>query len=238
MKTLTIIVPCYNESLNIPLIINRFKEAVGQRPGIEVFLVNNGSTDNSAQILSDAIAQKENHLFKVVTIPVNQGYGYGILKGLEEAKSDILAWTHADMQTDPQDVIRGLDLFLKNSNDKTFIKGKRKNRRILEAFFTFGMQIFALFAIKTYLDDINAQPKIFSRKFYQEYLLGKAPHDFSLDLFALLMAKKNNYDLQAFPVFFAKRHAGEAKGGGSWKTRIKLIKRTVAYILELRKRQD
>lgn len=235
MRNLSIVVPCYNESGNILLIINKFIEAIGTRTDIEVLLVNNGSTDNSAEVFAAAIKSQPTMHFKVVNVPVNKGYGHGVLTGLQEASGDVLAWTHADMQTDPLDAVKGFEVYLKSSEKNVFIKGKRRQRRLLESIFTFGMQIVALFALKTYLDDINAQPKIFSRSFYEGYIKGKAPLDFSLDLFVLFTAKTNHLQILEIPVIFGKRHAGEAKGGGSWKTRIKLIKRTLHYIFELKK---
>lgn len=48
---LSIVVPCYNEEENIPLILERFGEIM-TRDDIEVILVDNGSTDNSAQVLA------------------------------------------------------------------------------------------------------------------------------------------------------------------------------------------
>jgi hypothetical protein len=41
--------------------------------------------------------------------------------------------------------------------------------------------------------------------------------------------------VQSFPVFFAKREFGEPKGGGNLTVKYKLMKRTFAYILQLRK---
>ena len=232
-KKLSIIVPCYNESKNIPLIISAFKKAVGTRQNIEVILVNNGSNDDSAEVFKSQLAEEKN--FKLVNLEKNQGYGFGILSGLEAAAGDVLSWTHADMQTDPNDVIRGFDFYLQHKDAEFFIKGKRKNRAALEFLFTFGMQVIASLALKTYLDDINAQPKIFSRKFYEKFIKNKAPYDFSLDLFVLYKARKNSLKIKEIEVNFAKRMHGEAKGGGSWKTRIKLIKRTFSYIFKLRK---
>jgi len=234
-KKLSIAVPCYNEVKNVPLIIEAFKKAVANRKNIEVILVNNGSTDDSANVFEAALSKEENGIFKLVNVVKNQGYGFGILSGLEAASGDVLAWTHADMQTDPADVIKGFDLYLAQGNTETFIKGKRKNRAALEFLFTFGMQMVASLALKTYLDDINAQPKIFSKNFYEKFIKNQAPKDFSLDLFVLYTAKKQGLKIKEIEVNFAKRMFGEAKGGGSWKTRIKLIKRTFSYIIELRK---
>lgn len=221
---LSVIVPCYNERENIPLIASHFSKIMSKREDIEVILVNNGSNDGS----SEEFAKLQG--FKIVEVPVNKGYGFGILSGLNEANGRLLCWTHADMQTNPNDILKALEIYEEN----TIIKGKRKNRRLMEAFFTFGMQLVTFFVLKYYLDDINAQPKLFSRKFYEEFIKKKAPHDFSLDLFLLLKAKQNNIKIKDFPVFFNKRMHGEAKGGGSFKTRIKLIKRTLSYIFEMR----
>ncbi|MDG1436740.1 MAG: hypothetical protein P8P83_03015 [Rickettsiaceae bacterium] len=147
----------------------------------------------------------------------------------------MLAWTHADMQTDPADVIKALDLYNDSKDDLLIIKGRRKNRKLVESFFTFGMQIVVFLLLKTYLNDINAQLKLFSRKFYEKYIQNKAPKDFSLDLYLLYQAKINKYKILEIPVYFKDRIHGEAKGGGSFKTRVKLIVRTFKYIFKTRK---
>lgn len=230
---LSIAIPCYNEALNIPLIVPRLREIMAGRDDIEVLLVDNGSKDNTADVLRHEL--REGDAIRAVTVPVNQGYGYGILQGLEAASGDVLAWTHADMQTDPRDVLTAFDLYKEHTGQKVIVKGRRRNRRLLETFFTFGMQLVASAALGVRLDDVNAQPKLFSRAFYQEFIANRAPHDFSLDLYLLYQARMHNYRILEVPVYFAKRLHGEAKGGGSWKTRIKLIKRTFAYIFDLRR---
>lgn len=233
--TLSIVIPCYNESDNIKLILDKLKKAIGSRRDIEVIFVDNGSTDNSSDIFKEMIPPVDSDIFKVCHIKVNQGYGFGITSGLNIAQADILAWTHADMQTDPVDVIKSFDLMTINMKKNIIIKGKRKHRKFIERIFTFGMQIVVYLFLKIYLDDINAQPKVFRREFYENYIKEDAPKDFSLDLFLLYIAKIHNYEIISIPVFFNKRLFGEAKGGGSMRTRFKLIKRTFKYIIELTK---
>lgn len=230
---LAIIIPCYNERDNLPLIVSRLREAVGSRTDVEVVLVDNGSTDGSDNVLASLLAGED--FIRSVKVPQNQGYGYGILYGLQATEAENLSWTHADMQTDPKDVLTAYDLLQAHAGQDVIVKGRRMNRKWLEAFFTFGMQIVASLALGVKLDDVNAQPKVFSRRFYQSFISTKAPYDFSLDLFLLYQAKMNGYKTLEVPVIFANRLHGEAKGGGSWKTRIKLIKRTFAYIFELRR---
>ncbi|WP_176086407.1 glycosyltransferase family 2 protein [Martelella sp. HB161492] len=229
---LAIIIPSYNESQNIPLIVSRLRETIGQRSDVEVILVDNGSTDNSQQVLAAELNEKD--FIRSIHVPVNQGYGYGILSGLAASDADVLAWTHADMQTDPYDVIKAFDLLSAQADAKIIVKGKRQNRKKLEEFFTFGMQLVASMVLGVHLSDVNAQPKVFTRPFYETFVKERAPHDFSLDLFLLYQAVTNGYKILEVPVFFAERRFGEAKGGGNWKTRIKLIRRTFAYIFEFR----
>lgn len=232
-KNLSIIVPCYNEEKNIPLIIGKFKELLEKRDDVEVLLVNNGSTDNSRFVFEESL--KNEYKIILVNVEKNQGYGYGILSGLKNSKGKVLAWTHADLQTDPEDVLKAYELYLNKKNDdkEIFVKGKRKNRNQFDEFFTWGMQIIASLLLKERLDDINAQPKLFSRKFYDEIVEG-APHDFSLDLYFLYYAKKKS-TMYELPVFFNKRIYGEAKGGGTLKGKYRLIKRTLKYMIELRR---
>lgn len=233
---LSIAIPCYNESENIKYIIEQLKQAIGDRRDVEVILVDNGSTDGSSEVFKKELATADSRIFKICEVKINRGYGFGIQSGLGMARGDILSWTHADMQTDPADVLKAYDVIRGCENKNIVVKGKRKNRRIAERFFTFGMQIAAFMFLNVYLDDINAQPKAFTRDFYEKYIKNGAPYDFSLDLFLLYMAKLSGYEIISIPVFFNKRLYGQAKGGGSMKTRIKLIRRTFKYIHELSKK--
>lgn len=233
MSILSVIIPCYNEACNIPLIFTRLQETLCERNDVEIILVNNGSQDTSSAVFAQEMARGDSR-FRVVTVPVNRGYGYGITQGLEAASGDVLAWTHADMQTDPKDVLTAFDLYCSLPSSEYIVKGKRCNRQLLETIFTFGMQIVASWALSVKLGDVNAQPKLFSRNFYNKYIRDGAPKDFSLDLYLLYQARKNGIKIVTVPVVFAKRQHGEAKGGGSWKTRIKLIQRTFFYIFQLR----
>ena len=229
---LSIVVPCYNEAENIPLILERFDEVI-KTDEVEVILVNNGSTDNSAEVLDELLP---NYCFaRTVFVPVNQGYGYGILQGLNDAEGDYIGWTHADMQTDPADVLKALDI-INNSEDKNiYVKGNRKGRPAFDQFFTWGMGIFETIYFKTPMDDINAQPNIFPKGFYEGW--DNPPYDFSLDLFAVYTAKKAGLFVVRFPVLFPERIHGESKwNNDGLKSKWKFIKRTLQFSKKLKHR--
>ena len=233
---MSIVIPCYNEAESLPFIYKRIIELVDNRSDLEFILVNNGSKDSSKTVFQKMQTKFACSHIRVVEVVENKGYGFGVLSGLKSATGSILAWTHADLQTEINDVLIAFESYKNSRVVDIFVKGKRRNRRMSEAFFTFGMQIITFFALGVYLDDINAQPKLFTRSFYTDYLLDNPPLDFSLDLFALYQANKY-CEIVEVPVSFKKRQFGEAKGGGGdVRTRIKLINRTFKYIFEFRRR--
>lgn len=231
MPTISIVIPCYNEAKNIPLILQRFNTAITNHP-IEVILVNNGSFDESEQVLQTLLP---NYPFaRTVKIEKNQGYGYGILFGLKHANSDFIGWTHADLQTDPADVIRAFELIqMANLSPHIFLKGLRKQRPLFDVFFTTGMSIFETLYLKTKLWDINAQPTIFHCGFYEQWR--NPPHDFSLDLYALYTARKHKLSIIRFPVLFPKRIHGTSSWNTGLAAKWKFIKRTIEYSIRLKK---
>lgn len=225
----SIVIPCYNEEENLELLLNSIQPLSNKN--LQIIIVDNGSTDNSSKALKTLSQKIPIKNLKIVSVKDNLGYGDGIIKGLNQADGTFLGWTHADLQTDINDIITGFNL-IKGSSEKTIIKGKRTNRGIFDNIFTILMSIICTIILKKSFSDINAQPKIFRQSFYLK-IKEEAPTDFSLDLYLLFMAKKLKYDIIDFPVFFNKRLHGEAKGGGSIKTKLKLSIRTFSYILDI-----
>ena len=225
---LSIVVPCYNEEENIPLILKRFDEVI-QRDDIEVILVNNGSTDNSAQVLTELVPKYA--FARTTLVEVNQGYGYGILQGLRQCTGEYIGWTHADMQTDPADILKALDI-IEQQNGLVFVKGNRKGRPLFDVFFTAGMSLFETCYLHEKLYDINAQPNIFPKMFYDSW--ENPPYDFSLDLYALYMARKKKLRVIRFPVLFPERIHGESKWNTGLKSKWKFIKRTIDFSIKLK----
>lgn len=234
---LSIIIPCYNEAKNIPLLFERCKLLIRKQKKIEIILVNNGSQDYSRQVFNEYFVHHPQ--IKIIHLSVNKGYGYGILCGLKKARGEVLCWTHADMQTDLLDVIRGYQLYLtqkdsEKGEEEVIVKGLCKNRPWQDSFFMLLMSASVWLFLKIKIFDINAQPKIFSRHFYEKFLRTGAPQDFSLDLFLLYQARKHKITILNVPVHFNHRLYGEAQGlGGSLKNKLRLIRRAVRYIYRM-----
>lgn len=230
---LSIVVPCYNESENIPKLLAAYAEVI-TRNDLEIILVNNGSTDETTQVLTQLLPRYESFL-KVVTVPVNQGYGFGILEGLRAATGEFIGWTHGDLQTPPRDVIQALSIIEeKNSRPTLYVKGNRNGRPLFDEFFTVGMSIFESLYLGTKLSDINAQPNIFHKSFFARW--DNPPHDFSLDLYVFYLARKQGLEIIRFTVPFLKRQHGSSKWNTGILAKWKFIKRTIKFSVELKKR--
>jgi len=232
----SIVIPCFNEAETIALLLQSLKEIVPNSSyNIEIIIVDGCSTDSTPKILEKAFLDLDHDIFSLVLMKERLGYGNDIMEGLRRSRYEYMSWTHADLQTDPSDVIKGINLLKLVHSEKIIIKGERKSRKILDVILTFAMQVVVFLVLRVNLSDINAQPKIFPRRFYDNILEKEAPTDFSLDLFLLYQAKKNKYEIISFPVEFKKRQLGIAKGGGgSLVNRWNLIKRTLKYIFKLR----
>ncbi|HIF36754.1 MAG TPA: glycosyltransferase [Candidatus Thioglobus sp.] len=228
----SLIIPCYNESKSIPQLLESCQTAF-EKQDVEVIIVDNGSIDNTQEVLSDILA---NYSFiKLVTVKENIGYGNGILQGLNSASGEIIGWTHADLQTNPADINSALTFFEQSNNIETiFVKGERYGRSITDVFFTIGMALFESVLMRTWMWDINAQPTLFHKSFFESWV--EPPNDFSLDLFAYFIAKKKGFVIKRFPVLFSERMHGVSSWNISWSNKYKFIKRTLQFSFLLNQR--
>ena len=230
MINLSIVIPCFNEAKSLPKLVKDFSKKL-KRKDVELILVNNGSNDSSETILLNL--KKNYNFLKTIRLKKNNGYGNGILQGLKKAKGQYISWTHADLQTDPYDVIIGFEKFKKELSPKIFIKGNRLGRPFKDVVFTIGMSIFETILLKNFFWDVNAQPNIFHKNFFN--MLEKIPLDFSFDLFFYFNAKKKKLKILRFPVKYPQRKFGVSHWNTDFKNKMKFIKRTIKYSFQLKK---
>ena len=222
---LTLVVPCYNEKDNLNKIIRKCQIITSNHP-IKFILVDNGSTDGSHEIFN----KLNNDKIKIHFVKKNVGYGHGILEGLKLSKSQFVGWTHADLQTDIEDVILSLKFIKKDEN--IFIKGLRKGRGFSDNVLTFLMSVLETIIFQTFLWDINSQPTIFNKKLL--VLSSNPPHNFMLDLFFYVNAKKFKFKIKRFNVNFYKRQFGQSKWNYNFKNKFITIVQAIIYSINLR----
>ena len=225
----SLILPCYNEAKNLEHLADRLVQVADLTQG-EIVLVNNGSSDNTLNIIQSLANAHD--CIKAVHVEVNKGYGNGIVSGLRAATGNILGYTHADAQTDPMDAVAGFhQLRARPNQEQVLVKGHRRNRHWFDAIFTVGMGLIESALFQTWMNDIAAQPTVMHRKMFEKW--STPPKDFSLDLFCYVMGKKHG---QVFR--FDVDTGGRYEGISSWNTgilsRLRLIDRTLRYSIRLR----
>lgn len=229
---LSIVLPCYNEAGNLPLLLESYRQVWQDLPA-ELILVDNGSTDDTGEVLARELARPELAFARTVRVIQNRGYGYGLYNGLQAARGEFLAFSHADMQCSPADVFKAYDRLMAAPHPtQTLVKGQRSSREFSAALITGGMSLLASTVLLTPLTDINAQPKLFHRSHLSR--LTQPPNGFQFDLYVLYRAQQAGLKILTVPVIFGERIHGQSKSAFNIFARYRTIWATVTYIFYLR----
>jgi glycosyltransferase involved in cell wall biosynthesis len=228
----SLVIPCYNEAASIPELVQACEKLI-LNPDIEIILVDNGSTDKTSVLIDSEIARVDSPNFRTVQLVENEGYGNGVLAGLDASSGEYVGWAHADLQVDLEESNKALEL-IQASSKPIYAKGLRRGRGPLDSFFTVGMSLYESLTLRRWLWDINAQPNFLPREFFLKTRT-LAPKDFSLDLYFFFMARKHGLQVRRFPVVFAARRHGASSWNTGMRSRFAFVRRTLAYTRALKK---
>jgi dolichol-phosphate mannosyltransferase len=116
---LSIIIPMFNEAENVETTLSRVEEVAASLGGAyEIILVNDGSSDNTLEILRRLAVQ--NRKVKVASYPRNMGRGKALRTGFKEASGDIIVSIDADLSYDPHYIIDLIET-LRKEEDVDFV---------------------------------------------------------------------------------------------------------------------
>lgn len=101
MKKISILVPCYNESQSLPLLYPELKSLMDVETDYEweVLMINDGSRDNTIQIIKELRA--EDNRIAYVDLSRNFGKENAMLAGFDYATGDCMVIMDADLQHPP-----------------------------------------------------------------------------------------------------------------------------------------
>ena len=122
---LSIIVPVLNEGASLPELAQELRQEMSQLGRTwEIIFINDGSTDQSAEILNELADQDER--IRVIHFRRNFGQTAAMMAGFDFARGDILIPIDGDGQNDPADIAKMLEL-LEQGYD--VVSGWRKDRQ-------------------------------------------------------------------------------------------------------------
>lgn len=96
--TLSVVLPAYNEAARIGGSLDKITDYARQQSWtVEVIVVNDGSSDGTAEIVRQYAAQRP--WFRLIENPGNRGKGFSVRNGMLHARGDILLFSDADLSS-------------------------------------------------------------------------------------------------------------------------------------------
>jgi glycosyltransferase involved in cell wall biosynthesis len=127
--TLSVVIPLYNEEENVQMLFERLKGTLDHlKKEYEIIFVDDGSTDRTLSILEEI--QAKDKTVVVLSLRRNFGQTAAFAAGFDFARGDVIVTMDGDLQNDPADIPKLLELI----KDNDLVSGWRKKRK--DPFFT------------------------------------------------------------------------------------------------------
>jgi glycosyltransferase involved in cell wall biosynthesis len=122
---LSVFFPAFNDARSLPdLLAKTFDVLQSFVCDYEVIVINDGSTDNTGEVL-DQLRHLYAPYLRVVTHPQNRGYGAALMTGFTHARKEFVFYTDGDGQYDPADLVSLLEAVTANTGLVNGYKTKR-----------------------------------------------------------------------------------------------------------------
>jgi len=188
---ISVIIPCFNEESTIEQIVEKVNNQK-RNFQIETIIIDDGSDDNTRDILKNRINQKVD---KILYNESNYGKGYTVNKGIQESKGDIILIQDADLEYDPCEYPKLINPIIAGKADVVF--GSRflggEEKRIL--FFWHYLANKILTVVSNMLTNLNLTDmetgfKVFKREFVNKIELKEKRFGFEPEITAKISKLK------------------------------------------------
>jgi len=204
MRT-TVIIPCYNEEKTIREIIITVKKFLQEND--EIIVVDDGSTDNTQNILKHDLKNIYN---KLIINKKNYGKGYSIRRGITSASCEIIIIQDADLEYHPNDYKKLLKPIKEGLADVVY--GSRfvgsQEKRVLYFWHTLGNK-FLTFISNIFsnlnLTDMEVGYKAFKSDILKQIKLKENRFGFEPEITAKI-AKKNLRIYEVGVKYFGRKY--------------------------------
>ncbi len=186
----SVIIPAYNEEGAIHVVLDKFGKE-GLFDVYDVIIVNDGSTDNTAQIAG-------NYPVKIITHETNKGYGASLKSGIRKSKGDIILTMDSDGQHDPLHLeqcvklLNTFDMVIGERDASSHQVGNRKLGKYL-------IRKTGEYLVEQKLPDFNSGLRGFHRNLI-EPVVHLMPNGFSFSTTSTLAFLKEGYSIGTFPI--------------------------------------
>ena len=230
-KTLTVVIPCFNEEATLETLVGRVLDADACGLDKEIIIVDDGSRDGSfekAQALSVADPR-----IKAVKHETNRGKGAAMRTGFDAATGDIVIVQDADLEYDPGEYAKLLQPILSDQADvvygSRFLSGEA--HRVL--YFWHSVANRALTLLSNMLTDLNLTDmetcyKVFRREVLEKITLCEDRFGFDPEITAKISHLKPPPRIYEIGIRYAGRTYDEGKKIG-WRDGIRVVISILRY---------
>ena len=225
MKT-AILIPCYNEAATIEKVVNDFKDIM---PHAEIYVYDNNSTNNTAEIAANAGA--------IVRHEYRQGKGNVVRSMFQDITADCYIMVDGD-DTYPAEAARDFEAIILDKkadmvigdrlsstyfeeNDRRFHNtGNRFVRKSINTFF------------KSDLHDIMTGMRAFNYDFVKSFPIRSK--EFEIETEMSVFALMNNFKIKEIPIDYRDRQEGSVSKLNTYSDGMKVIRMIFALIRDQR----
>lgn len=211
----SIIIPVYNEEKTLEKIIKKISEVKLKNITKEIILVDDGSIDNSRQILKKYSKKKG---FKVIFKDKNEGKGATVITGLKVSKGDILLIQDADLEYDPKDYPKLLKPIIEKKTNVVYgSRFKSTKEHLKDDEITYNLHllgnklltIFTNFLYNSNLTDMETCYKVFTKEVYNNLNLKSKRFEFEPEITSKIL--KKGFKIFEVPITYHSRGFNEGK---------------------------
>jgi glycosyltransferase involved in cell wall biosynthesis len=227
---LSVILPAWNEADNLPAIIKTLQDLLQNLVDIEIIVVNDGSTDQTAAVLKKLSSRYPD--LQWVTLKENKGYGAAIQAGLSRAQKDFIFITDADGQID----CTPLPGLIKDHQGWDIVIGQRKHRQdpVYRIWYGKAWNILCRLLFKIKLNDVDCAFKLIRKASLQGGPFLSSGALISVELVCRIL--QNHGTIKEITVNHYPRRYGKPTGG-SWKVIYRAF-REMVHLYPLLKRKS
>ena len=164
MKSVSLVMPVYNEAEVIQDVVIKYAKVLKKIPGSEFVICEDGSTDGTKEILQRL---KKKYQLTLYQSPKRKGAVKGFLNSLTHAKKDIIWFSDSDNTHDPSDVFR----LLKKLDGFDMVIGRKFPRKdpAYRLFVSWGLNTFINVLFGTRFHDINSGFRLIKKELLNEH---------------------------------------------------------------------
>jgi glycosyltransferase involved in cell wall biosynthesis len=206
-RTLSVIVPVFNERSTVAEIVRRMR-SVDLPIEREIVVVDDGSDDGTGAVLT----QLRDSTVRVIAHPQNRGKGAAIRTGLESATGDLVLVQDADLEYDPEDWPRLLAPVLKGRARVVYgsrFTGERRNMLFLHWVGNRFLSLVTNVLYNSTLSDMETCYKLFDRRVLDGIRLHADRFDFEPEFTAKVL--RRGIRIYEVPISYAGREMSEGK---------------------------